>query len=100
MFEAQDGGAWRLGGALGVGDVSALHAAGLAAFTATAADVPLRVDLAAVTAADSAILALLVDWYAWARQQGRRLDYQGAPTELRALARLSEVDQWLFDSGA
>lgn len=53
------------------------------------------VDLDAVTEVDSAALALLLEWMSWARQQGFALRYTGLPEKLRALARLSEVENLL-----
>jgi ABC-type transporter Mla MlaB component len=52
---------------------------------------PLSVDLAAVTAADSAGLALLVDWLAWAQERQSMLTFTNLPPALTALAGLSDV---------
>jgi phospholipid transport system transporter-binding protein len=52
---------------------------------------PLSVDLAAVTAADSAGLALLVDWLAWAQERQVTLAFTSLPPALIALAGLSDV---------
>ena len=53
---------------------------------------PLVVDLSGVPQADSAGLALLVDWLAAARARGHSLRYAAAGESLRALARLSDVE--------
>ncbi|MFT3905331.1 MAG: STAS domain-containing protein [Steroidobacteraceae bacterium] len=99
MLKSRGANDWSLSGRLGVADVAGLHAQGLREFGATlASQQPVRVDLAGITGADSAILALLVDWYAWAQRQGVKLSYHAAPDALRSLARLSEVEQWLFAS--
>jgi phospholipid transport system transporter-binding protein len=50
-----------------------------------------------VTEADSAGLAMLVDWLAWARGAGRSLELVGTPQRLRALAAISEVDDLLLE---
>ena len=55
----------------------------------------LRVDLAAVTHADSAGLALLVHWQRLARRRGLELDFHNAPAQLMDMARLSRLDRIL-----
>ena len=69
--------------------VPALREQGVALISA--AQEQLRMDLSAVTAADSAGLALLIDWLACARSAGTRLCYVRVPDALLALARLSDV---------
>jgi len=49
------------------------------------------IDLAEVTAADSAALALLLEWQARARANGRKLTVRNAPGGLLRLARLCEA---------
>ena len=56
------------------------------------------IDLAGVTATDSAGLALLVCWLAEARAAGRSLRYEHVPAQLRAIARISDAEA-LLDSG-
>lgn len=51
----------------------------------------LVVDLSGVSAADSAGLALLVDWLAWAQQRRCLLTFTNLPPALTALAGLSDV---------
>ena len=58
-----------------------------------------RVDLAGVPRADSAGLALLLEWQARQRQRGRELTITGAPDNLLGLARLSEATDLLKLSG-
>jgi phospholipid transport system transporter-binding protein len=48
-------------------------------------------DLARVQQADSAGLALLIDWLAWCGAHGRRLRFENLPETLRALAVISDV---------
>jgi phospholipid transport system transporter-binding protein len=45
--------------------------------------------------ADSAGLAVLLDWLSAAKSAGRSLRYAHLPQELVALARISEVDELL-----
>jgi phospholipid transport system transporter-binding protein len=56
-----------------------------------------RIDLAGVTAVDSAGLALLLEWQA--RMRGRELVMQNAPHALLRLAHLCEADDLLRLSG-
>jgi len=58
-----------------------------------------RIDLAGVTAADSAGLALLLEWQARARANGSSLAVRNAPGALLRLARLCEADELLNLSG-
>ena len=57
------------------------------------------VDCAAVTRADSAGLAVLLDWLAWGRRRARPLSLQNLPASLIAIARISEVDGLLTAAG-
>lgn len=71
----------------------AARAAGLAALAA--ASQPTQIDCAGVTAADSAGLAVLLDWLAAAKLGGRSLSFAALPEGLSALGRISEVSQLL-----
>lgn len=55
----------------------------------------LVVDLSAVTAADSAALALLFDWMRIARKAGGAVRQTGMPDGMRSLAVLYGVDELL-----
>jgi phospholipid transport system transporter-binding protein len=52
----------------------------------------LVVDCAAVTRADSAGLAVLLDWLAWGRRRSKAVSFDHLPDSLIAIARISEVD--------
>ena len=54
------------------------------------------IDLAGVSAGDSAGLALLVEWLSVARSVKRPLRYENIPSQLQQLARLSEVEELLL----
>jgi phospholipid transport system transporter-binding protein len=82
-------GGYRLQAPLLFSSVPALREQGVALISA--AQEQLRVDLSGVAAADSAGLALLIDWLACARSAGKRLCYVRVPDALLALARLSDV---------
>ena len=53
------------------------------------------VDCAGVTRADSAGLAVLLDWLAWGRRRSRAVSLENLPPSLVAIARISEVDELL-----
>jgi phospholipid transport system transporter-binding protein len=71
----------------------AARLAGLEALAAPSAS--LEIDCAGVTVADSAGLAVLLDWLAAAKLSRHALKYTGLPQDLTALARISEVEQLL-----
>lgn len=52
-------------------------------------------DCGAVTRADSAGLAVLLDWLAWGRRRSRAVSLQNLPASLVAIAKISEVDELL-----
>jgi len=55
------------------------------------------IDLANVTEADSAGLAVLVEWLARARKLGTVLHYANIPAQILAIARISDLDELLTD---
>ena len=55
----------------------------------------LTVDLAAVEEADSAGLALLLEWINWARHYVREIRFEHIPEQISAIARISEVSDLL-----
>jgi phospholipid transport system transporter-binding protein len=57
------------------------------------------IDCAGVTRADSAGLAVLLDWLAWGRRKSRSVSLQNLPESLVAIARISEVDGLLSAAG-
>jgi phospholipid transport system transporter-binding protein len=56
---------------------------------------PLAVDCAAVTASDSAGLAVLLDWLALAKHRSRSIRFMNLPAPIRAVAHISEVEPLL-----
>lgn len=58
-------------------------------------DGALVIDCQGITAADSAGLAVLLDWLAAARAQGRTLSFAHLPQGLAALGRISDVNELL-----
>jgi phospholipid transport system transporter-binding protein len=60
----------------------------------------ISVDLAGVSEADSAGLALLIEWLRIARQRGQQIQFANVPAQINALARISEVEDLLTTNGA
>jgi len=55
----------------------------------------IRIDLAQVTRADSAGVALLIEWMRLARAAGREIVFVNIPAQMLAIARVSGLDQIL-----
>ena len=89
-FVSEGDGRVRLQAPLRFGTVPALRRRGLELIGAAGAQ--LTIDLSGVSSADSAGLALLIDWLARARAGNKTLRYVQPPEALRALARLSDVE--------
>ncbi len=85
-------GRFRVTGDLGFETVKALLASSREQFASAG---QIEVDLAGVTHGDSAGLALLIEWLRFAQRSGKSIRYTGIPEQLRALARISEVDELL-----
>ena len=58
------------------------------------------VDFAGVTVADSAALAVLLDWMRCARAAGNRLAVRGLPAAMASLAALYDIDALLPQESA
>ena len=86
-----------LSGAINVSTVSGILIEGRLALGDIAETTP-SLDLSAVTSADSAGLALVVDWVRSAHQRGSQLTIIGAPQQLRDIAKVSGLEK-MFDSG-
>jgi phospholipid transport system transporter-binding protein len=56
------------------------------------AESKLSIDLSAVGSADSAGLALLIEWYCWAARANTSVRFVAVPAQLRALAKISDID--------
>ena len=81
-----------LTGELSFATVTRLHAEARALF-----DQPgdLRVDLQDIARADSAGLALLIEWMRSARELGKSIQFLNIPQQMLAIARVSSLDQVL-----
>jgi phospholipid transport system transporter-binding protein len=93
QLAAAAAGALRAQGPLTFATARAARLAGLAALQA--APQAACIDCAGVTSADSAGLAVLLDWLAAARLAQRSLKFASLPEDLIALARISEIEPLL-----
>jgi len=55
----------------------------------------ISIDLEGVERADSAGVALLIEWQRVARRQQHTIEFQNTPSQMLAIARLSGVDELL-----
>lgn len=61
----------------------------------TGGEGPLVLDLAQISRADSAGVALLVEWTRQAREAGREIRFEHIPDQLLAIARVSALEEVL-----
>jgi phospholipid transport system transporter-binding protein len=90
-------GRYRLSGVADMSSARALLERGYAEFRGQA---EVEVDLAGLTGADGAGLAVLLAWLSRARQTRQVLRFTGLPATLAALARVCGVDGMLEPSAA
>jgi phospholipid transport system transporter-binding protein len=55
----------------------------------------IKIDFSGVTKADSAGLALLLEWINWAKHYQREVRYFNVPKQVQAIAHISEVEDLL-----
>jgi phospholipid transport system transporter-binding protein len=91
-FEALGGGRFAIRGAFGFRTVSAILERSRQLFHDVAV---IKVDFSGVSEADSAGLALLLEWVSWARSARREMRFFEIPSQIRAVAEISEVDEIL-----
>ena len=82
-------GRWLLEGELGFSSVPAVLKSSAKGFTGSR---EIQVDLKGVTRADSAGLALLVEWLRESERAGRVITFTNVPQQLLAIARLCGLD--------
>ena len=83
-----------LTGALNIATVTRIYRESLDYFH-DAVSVPRSIELAGVTSADSAGLALLIDWIRLGKQQDCNIRFLNLPAQMLPLARLFGVDHLL-----
>jgi phospholipid transport system transporter-binding protein len=97
QLEPLGDGRFRVSGVLDAGTVGELLKQSREPFASAR---QLEVDLGGVTEADSAGLALLIEWVRIARKAGRPIRFENAPRQISALARISDVEGLLFGTSA
>ena len=95
VLEAGAGGALAARGPLTFATARVARLTGLAVMAAAPAQPALVMDCAGIDRADSAGLAVLLDWLATAKASGHSLRYTGLPQGFAALAHISEVEALL-----
>jgi phospholipid transport system transporter-binding protein len=88
-------GRFELSGEVGFDDAARLLAEGDAAFASLQS---VEIDLTRITRADSAGLALLIEWSLAARAAGKALRYSNVPPAVASLAGISDVAELLAPS--
>lgn len=89
-------GRFELSGEVGFDDATRLLAEGDAAFASLKS---VEVDLARITRADGAGLALLIEWSLAAGEAGTVLRYSNVPPSVASLAGIGDVTELLCPSG-
>ncbi|HZF27054.1 MAG TPA: STAS domain-containing protein [Steroidobacteraceae bacterium] len=88
-FESMGGGRFAIRGVFGFATVSSILERSHALFE----DVEvIKVDFSGVSDADSAGLALLLEWVSWAKFAEREMRFFDIPPQIQAVARISEVE--------
>ncbi len=95
LLEPGTGGQVHARGPLTFATARAARLAGIALLAGAPPQPPLVMDCTQVQPADSAGLAVLIDWLAAAKASGHALRFVGLPQELAALARISELQELL-----
>lgn len=96
-LEALGNGRFKLSGPLQAETVSALLERSEALFKGCP---KLDLELADVLEGDSAGLALLIEWLRLARQNKQEIHFANLPTQIAALAKISEVDELLVNNSS
>ena len=92
-------GAYRLTGELSFTTVPQVWAAARRLIAEDAGSSTLHLDLAGVERADSAGVALLLEWLREARRQGRHLRLDNVPAQMQAIARVSGLEELIAAAG-
>jgi phospholipid transport system transporter-binding protein len=98
-IQADSGGHFTARGLLTFATARQAWERGLAALNAASAR-ELTVDCSGITVADSAGLAVLLDWLGALRREGRQLRYRHLPESLLAIAAISDLAELLRNGAA
>lgn len=98
-FETAGEGRYRVAGVLDATTVPLLLRESEARIANTSSSA-VEIDLSGVTESDSAGLALLLEWLRLAKQRNAKVKFENVPTQVLALARISEVEALILPSAA
>jgi Predicted NTP binding protein (contains STAS domain) len=94
ILEQGRDGSLELTGALNLSTVPRIYQESLSYFI-DSGSIPGTIDLAGVNSADSAGLALMIEWLRLAKKQNSRISFRNIPVQITPLARLFGVDHLL-----
>lgn len=82
---------WRLKGKLNVETINQILAPGHAMIDAVPASAGLILDFSEVKHADSASLALMLDWMRYAKRQNKQIDFVNITEKMKQIIRVSNL---------
>lgn len=88
-FKDEGGGRFHISGKLEFETVSSAYLQSMIKFSPYS---ELELDLSDVTSADSAGLALLLEWVHWSKGSAREIRFKNIPEQIQTIAKISEVD--------
>ena len=91
-LESLGAGRFRVNGVLDVGTAADVLKQSVERFSNVGR---IDVDLGGVSEADSAGLALLIEWLRTARERSQQISFVNIPAQINALAKISEVEELL-----
>lgn len=86
---------WSLQGNVNVNTITAIIEPGYKMIKAAPAGQPLTLDLSGVNEADSASVALLIDWLRFAKKQNKTLAFSNLPVKMKDIIKVSNLDKIL-----
>lgn len=82
---------WSLEGEVNVDTITAIIQPGYQMIKAAPAGQPLVLDLSGVSQADSASVALLIDWLRYAKKMGKSLSFESLPAKMQDIIKVSNL---------
>lgn len=90
-LKEKSSGHWELCGEVDVDTITQIIIPGYQMIDATPAGQNLKIDLAGVTKADSASVALLLDWIRHAQKHGKTLYFSNLPAKMKDIMKVSNL---------
>jgi phospholipid transport system transporter-binding protein len=91
-LKQQSSTAWSLHGDVNVNTITAIIAPGCEMINSAPTGETLHLDLSGVTQADSASVALLIDWLRLAKKQGKTLHFANLPEKMKDIIKVSNLE--------